>query len=148
MDATIQSNNDSKTLEEIQNYNYLVLSIYFYLKHNNYNLTAEKLFNEANLKGIFTFPQEVNEGTSLYEKLIKKFIQYFYYNLYFNSEPPDDTISDFWNNFWEIFAKKMKNGNKYNSLIDSYIEKEKNSLILTCKILFIIIIDKGYNDSQ
>ena len=148
MDTTNQSNNDSKTLEEIQNYNYLVLSIYFYLKHNNYNLTAEKLFNEANLKGIFTFPLEVNEGTSLYEKLIKKFIQYFYYNTYFNSEPPDDTISDFWNNFWEIFAKIMKNGNKYNSLIDNYIEKEKNSLILTCKILFIIIIDKGYNDSH
>ena len=148
MDTTNQSNNESKTLEEIQNYNYLLLSIYFYLKHNNYNITAEKLFNEANLKGIFTFPQEVNEGTSLYEKLIKKFIQYFYYNTYFNSEPPDDTISDFWNNFWEIFAKKMKNGNKYNSLIDNYIEKEKNSLILTCKILFIKIIDKGYNDSH
>ena len=79
---------------------------------------------------------------------LKKFVQYFYYNSYFNSEPPDDSTSDFWNYFWEIFAKKMKNGNKYNSLIDNYIEKEKNSLILTCKILFIIIIDKGYNDSQ
>ena len=77
MDTTNQSNNDSKTLEEIQNYNYLVLSIYFYLKHNNYNLTAEKLFNEANLKGIFTFPQEVNEGTSLYEKLIKNLFNIF-----------------------------------------------------------------------
>ena len=137
MDTTNQSNNESKTLEEIQNYNYLLLSIYFYLKHNNYNITAEKLFNEASLKGIFTFPQEVKEGTSQYEKLIKKFVQYFYYNSYFYSEPPDDSTSDFWNYFWEIFAKKMKNGNKYNSLIDNYIEKEKDSLILTCKIFLL-----------
>ena len=132
-----QSKGEIRSFEETQSYNYLLLSIYFYLKHNNYNITAEKLFNEASLKGIFTFPQEVKEGTSQYEKLIKKFVQYFYYNSYFNSEPPDDSTSDFWNYFWEIFAKKMKNGNKYNSLIDNYIEKEKDSLILTCKIFLL-----------
>ena len=133
------SNVENRSFEETQNYNYLLLSIYFYLKHNNYNTTAENLFNESDLKNIFKFPQEVKEGTNPSDRLIKKFIQHFYYNSYFNSEQPDDTTADFWNQFWEIFAKKMKNGNQFNSPIDNYIEKEKNSLILTCKIYFFNI---------
>ena len=134
-----QSKGETRSFEETQNYNYLLLSIYFYLKHNNYNTTAENLFNESNLKNIFKFPQEVKEGTNPSDRLIKKFIQHFYYNSYFNSDQPDDTTADFWNQFWEIFAKKMKNGHQYNSPIDNYIEKEKNSLILTCKIYFFNI---------
>ena len=140
------SNVENRSFEETQNYNYLLLSIYFYLKHNNFNATAEKLFNEANLKNIFIFPQEVKDGITTSDKLIKKFIQHFYYNSYFSMEQPDDTTAEFWNQFWEIFAKKMKNGYQFNSPIDNYIEKEKDTLILTCKIFFIIIIDKG-NDN-
>ena len=134
-----QSKGETRSFEETQNYNYLLLSIYFYLKHNNYNTTAENLFNESNLKNIFKFPQEVKEGISPSEKLIKKFIQHFYYNSYFNSDQPDDTTADFWNQFWEIFAKKMKNGNQFISPIDNYIEKEKDTLILTCKYYFFNI---------
>ena len=134
-----QSKGEIRSFEETQNYNYLLLSIYFYLKHNNYNTTAENLFNESNLKNIFKFPQEVKEGTNPSDRLIKKFIQHFYYNSYFNSEQPDDTTADFWNQFWEIFAKKMKNGNQFISPIDNYIEKEKDTLILTCKNIFYLI---------
>ena len=134
-----QSKGEIRSFEETQNYNYLLLSIYFYLKHNNYNTTAENLFNESDLKNIFKFPQEVKEGTNPSDRLIKKFIQHFYYNSYFNSEQPDDTTADFWNQFWEIFAKKMKNGNQFISPIDNYIEKEKDTLILTCKNIFYFI---------
>ena len=134
-----QSKGETRSFEETQNYNYLLLSIYFYLKHNNYNTTAENLFNESDLKNIFKFPQEVKEGTNPSDRLIKKFIQHFYYNSYFSSEQPDDTTADFWNQFWEIFAKKMKNGHQYNSPIDNYIEKEKDTLILTCKYYFFNI---------
>ena len=134
-----QSKGEIRSFEETQNYNYLLLSIYFYLKHNNYNTTAENLFNESDLKNIFKFPQEVKEGTNPSDRLIKKFIQHFYYNSYFNSEQPDDTTADFWNQFWEIFAKKMKNGNQFISPIDNYIEKEKDTLILTCKNIFYLI---------
>ena len=132
-----QSKGEIRSFEETQSYNYLLLSIYFYLKHNNYNTTAENLFNESDLKNIFKFPQEVKEGTNPSDRLIKKFIQHFYYNSYFNSDQPDDTTADFWNQFWEIFAKKMKNGNQFISPIDNYIEKEKDTLILTCKNIFI-----------
>ena len=134
-----QSKGEIRSFEETQSYNYLLLSIYFYLKHNNYNTTAENLFNESDLKNIFKFPQEVKEGTNPSDRLIKKFIQHFYYNSYFNSEQPDDTTADFWNQFWEIFAKKMKNGNQFISPIDNYIEKEKDTLILTCKNIFYLI---------
>ena len=134
-----QSKGEIRSFEETQNYNYLLLSIYFYLKHNNYNTTAENLFNESDLKNIFKFPQEVKEGTNPSDRLIKKFIQHFYYNSYFNSDQPDDTTADFWNQFWEIFAKKMKNGNQFISPIDNYIEKEKDTLILTCKNIFYLI---------
>ena len=134
-----QSKGEIRSFEETQSYNYLLLSIYFYLKHNNYNTTAENLFNESDLKNIFKFPQEVKEGTNPSDRLIKKFIQHFYYNSYFNSDQPDDTTADFWNQFWEIFAKKMKNGNQFISPIDNYIEKEKDTLILTCKNIFYFI---------
>ena len=134
-----QSKGEIRSFEETQSYNYLLLSIYFYLKHNNYNTTAENLFNESDLKNIFKFPQEVKEGTNPSDRLIKKFIQHFYYNSYFNSDQPDDTTADFWNQFWEIFAKKMKNGNQFISPIDNYIEKEKDTLILTCKNIFYLI---------
>ena len=110
-----QSKGEIRSFEETQNYNYLLLSIYFYLKHNNYNTTAENLFNESDLKNIFKFPQEVKEGTNPSDRLIKKFIQHFYYNSYFNSEQPDDTTADFWNQF------------------------EKDTLILTCKNIFYLI---------
>ena len=134
-----QSKGEIRSFEETQSYNYLLLSIYFYLKHNNYNTTAENLFNESDLKNIFKFPQEVKEGTNPSDRLIKKFIQHFYYNSYFSMEQPDDTTAEFWNQFWEIFAKKMKNGNQFISPIDNYIEKEKDTLILTCKYYFFNI---------
>ena len=105
-----------------------IIIIFYYqynLKHNNYNITSEKLFNEANVNFIFNFPQDVKDEQNESEELFKRFFQYFYYNSYFNSDPPNDTTADFWNYFWEIFSKKMKNGNQYNSLIDDYIEKQK-----------------------
>lgn len=126
-----------RTPEETEYYNYLLLSIYFYLKHNNYNTTAESLFNEGNLGNIFKFPQEVEEGSNEAEKLQKKFIQHFYYNSYFKSQDTFDIISDFWGQFWEIFANKIKESNQTISPIDKLINQDK--MRMTCKNIFYII---------
>lgn len=114
-----------------ENYYFLLLSIYFYLKHNNYHSTAEILFNETNLGKMFQFPQEVGEPQNELEKLKKKFINYFYYNTYFQQSDTCDFLSDFWNQFWEIFVTKIKQSNQSNSVMDKYLSNCK--LTLTCK---------------
>lgn len=128
-----------RTPQENEFYNYLLLSIYFYLKHNNYNLTAENLFNEGNLGSVFKFPQEVQEGTNENEILQKKFIQHFYYNSFFKSQDSFDLVSDFWNQFWEIFAIKIKQNNQTISPMDKYLLQEKGKLKLTCIYFFILL---------
>ena len=62
-----------KTELEKEYYNFLLLSIYFYLKHNNYNISADFLFNEANLNNLFFFPQDISDSSTEEEKLKKKF---------------------------------------------------------------------------
>lgn len=117
-----------------ENYYFLLLSIYFYLKHNNYHTTAENLYNETSLGKIFQFPQELPEPENETEKLNKKFINYFYFNTFFRQADTCDFLSDFWNQFWEIFITKIKQSNQSNSLIDKYLAESK--LTLTCKIFF------------
>ena len=73
---TMDSLTIKKNPQEIENYNYLLLSIYFYLKHNNYNSTADILFSEGNLENIFKFPQDIKEISNESDKLLKNFIQY------------------------------------------------------------------------
>ena len=114
-----------------ENYYFLLLSIYFYLKHNNYHTTAEVLFNEVSLGKVFQFPQEVPEPQNEVEKLKKKFINYFYYNTFFQQSDTSDFLSDFWNQFWEIFVTKIKQSNQTNSVMDKYLSEHK--MTLTCK---------------
>ncbi len=114
-----------------ENYYFLLLSIYFYLKHNNYHTTAEALFNEVNLGKVFQFPQEVPEPQNEVDKLKKKFINYFYYNTFFQQSDTCDFLSDFWNQFWEIFVTKIKQSNQTNSVMDKYLPEHK--VTLTCK---------------
>ena len=128
---TMDSITIKKNPQEIENYNYLLLSIYFYLKHNNYNSTADILFSEGNLENIFKFPQDIKEISNEKEKLIKNFIQYFYYNSYFKFQNSFDIFGDFWEQFWVIFSNKIKQGNKAISQIDNIINQEKNNLKLT-----------------
>jgi hypothetical protein len=113
-----------------ENYYFLLLSIYFYLKHNNYHTTAEILFNETNLGKVFQFPQEIGEPQNEKDKLNKKFINYFYYNTFFQQSDTSDFLSDFWNQFWEIFVTKIKQSNQSNSVMDKYLSNSK--LTLTC----------------
>ncbi len=117
-----------------ENYYFLLLSIYFYLKHNNYHSTAETLFNEINLGKIFQFPQEIGDPKNDSEKLKKKFINYFYYNTFFQQSDTSDFLSDFWNQFWEIFVTKIKHSNQTNSVMDQYLSNSK--IQLTCKNFF------------
>jgi hypothetical protein len=114
-----------------ENYYFLLLSIYFYLKHNNYHTTAEMLFNEVNLGKVFQFPQEVPEPQTDIEKIKKKFINYFYYNTFFQQSDTSDFLSDFWNQFWEIFVTKIKQSNQTNSVLEKYLAEHK--MTLTCK---------------
>ena len=109
---TMDSITIKKNPQEIENYNYLLLSIYFYLKHNNYNSTADILFSEGNLENIFKFPQDIKEISNEKEKLIKNFIQYFYYNSYFKFQNSFDIFGDFWEQFWVIFSNKLNKETK------------------------------------
>jgi hypothetical protein len=123
-----------------ENYYFLLLSIYFYLKHNNYHTTAEIFFNEVNLGKVFQFPQEIPEPQSETEKIKKKFINYFYYNTFFQQSDTSDFLSDFWNQFWDIFVTKIKQSNQTNSVMEKYLSEHK--MTLTCKN--VKIINKNY----
>lgn len=68
------SNNINKNNES---YNFLLLSLYFYLKKNNFNETSEKLFQECKLDSIFKFPQNLKSPKSDKEKLTNEFIEFF-----------------------------------------------------------------------
>ena len=115
-------------------YQFLLLSIYFYLKHNDYNVSADYLFKEANLNNIFYFPQDVSEGSNEEEKLKKKFINYFYANSFFHlNQDKFDIFAEFWSQFWAIFAEKIKYSNTAVSPMQDYISKEGNNMKLTCK---------------
>ena len=118
----------TKSPEELQNYNFLLLTIYFYLKHNNYNIAAECLFNESNLANIFKFPQEISDTNNEKEKLLKNFLKSFYYNNYFANCQNFDLLSNFWEIFWNNFSNKIKTGNKAISIIDKYLINEKKTL--------------------
>lgn len=117
-------------------YNILVLSIYFYLKHNNYNQTADQLFNESNLAEIFNFPNNSidNDRTNEEEKLKKKLINSFYYNSYFKANGSFDLLSYFWADFWNIFASKIKGPRPLVSPIDKYLLQEQGKMKLTYNV--------------
>ena len=117
-----------KSPEELQNYNFLLLTIYFYLKHNQFNLTADTLFNESNLANIFKFPQEVSDTNNEKEKLLKNFLKSFYYNNFFANSQNFDLLSDFWENFWKKFSYIIKTGNKAVSIIDKFLINENKKL--------------------
>jgi hypothetical protein len=113
-----------------ESYYFLLLTIYFYLKHNNYHSTAEILFTESNLGRIFTFPQDVFEGTTDIDQMKKKFIHYFYYNTYFQQSGEKkgnsvDFLSEFWNQFWDIFVDKIRQSNNTQPAMDEYLKLNK-----------------------
>ena len=115
---------NSDNIKESDSYNFLLLSLYYYLKKNNYNQTAQKLFQEGKLDSIFKFPQDLRQPSNEKEKMQNKFIEYFYMNSFNN--PNCDFLGDFWAQFWRIFGNKMKNN---NNKIETLFEKEKNNII-------------------
>ena len=114
---------NSENIKENDPYNFLLLSLYFYLKKNNYNQTAQKLFQEGKLDSIFKFPQELKSPINEKEKMQNEFINFFYRNSFNN--PNLDFLGDFWAQFWAIFANKMMNNNKVEALFD----KEQKNII-------------------
>lgn len=117
------SNNSNKNNDS---YNFLLLSLYFYLKKNNFNETSEKLFQECKLGSIFKFPKNLKAPKSDKEKLTNQFIEFFYSNS-FKNDSNFDLLSNFWDKFWVIFANKMKMGNNLN--IETLFEKEKKNIL-------------------
>jgi hypothetical protein len=112
-----KKNNDS--------YNFLLLSLYFYLKKNNFNETSEKIFQECKLDSIFKLPHNLQKPKNEKERLTNQFIEYFYSNS-FNNNTNFDLLGDFWNQFWRIFANKMNMGNNLN--IETLYEKEEKNI--------------------
>jgi len=108
-----------------ESYNFLLLSLYFYFKKNNFNETAEKIFQECKLDSIFKFPQNLKAPTNEKEKIMNEFIEFFYSNSFKNDSNPD-ILSDFWNQFWKIFANKMNMTNNLN--IETLYEKEEKNI--------------------
>ena len=109
------------------------MSIYFYLKHNNHNQTADILLKESELEKIFLFPNEFNKDSkNESEQLKKKFIEYFYFNSFIKENPENSNIlSEFWSQFWEIFVNKIKQSNKTTSVMTDFLSN--NKMKLSCK---------------
>ena len=116
---------ENKTKMNSDSYNFLLLSLYFYLKKNNFNETSEKLFQECKLDSIFKFPQNLKSPKTEKEKLTNEFIEFFYSNS-FKNDSNFDLLGDFWNQFWKIFANKMNMGNNLN--IETLFEKEEKNI--------------------
>ena len=114
---------NSENIKENDPFNFLLLSLYYYLKKNNYNQTAQKLFQEGKLDSIFKFPQDLKNPLNEKEKMQNEFINFFYKNSFNN--PNFDFLGDFWSQFWAIFANKMMNNNKVETLFD---KEQKNIL--------------------
>ena len=114
---------NSENITESEPYNFLLLSFYYYLKKHNYNQTAQKLFQEGKLDSIFNFPQDLKPPTNEKEKMQNEFIEFFYKNSFEN--PNFDFLGDFWGQFWSIFANKMINNNKIETLFN---KEQKNIL--------------------
>ena len=113
----------SESIKESDSYNFLLLSLYYYFKKNNYNQTAQKLFQEGILDSIFKFPQDLKPPTNEKEKMQNEFIEFFYKNSFNNQN--FDFLGDFWNKFWAIFADKMMNNSKPELLFN----KEQKNII-------------------
>lgn len=121
------NNLQNKYSNDMDSYNFLILSLYFYLNRNDYKDTSNTLFNECKLNTIFKFPQELKPAKNEKEKMINEFIEFFYQNSFFDKDSNFDLLGDFWNNFWGIFANKMHNGNSGSN--ETLFEKEKNNLM-------------------
>jgi len=113
----------SESIKESDSYNFLLLSLYYYFKKNNYNQTAQKLFQEGKLDSIFKFPQDLKPPSNEKEKMQNEFIEFFYKNSFNNQN--FDFLGDFWNKFWAIFADKMMNNSKPELLFN----KEQKNII-------------------
>jgi len=139
-------NNPIQNKQFDENQYFLLLSIYFYLKHNNHHVTAETLFEECKLGQVFVFPQNIVDEKTEIDKLKKKFLSFFYFNTYFSraqKNENNDFLAEFWNQFWEIFVIKIKQVNPNISRIDSYLLSETQpKLTYNTEVLHRNIYDK------
>ena len=110
-------------IRESDPYNFLLLSLYYYLKKHNYDQTAQKLFQEGKLDSIFKFPHDLKPPSNEKEKMQNEFIEFFYNNSFNN--PNFDFLGDFWSQFWSIFANKMIN----NAKIETLFNKEQKNIM-------------------
>lgn len=117
----------SKYPNDMESYNFLILSLYFYLQRNEFKETSESLFHECKLDSIFKFPQDFKEEPKTEkEKMIKDFIEFFYSNSFFEKNSNFDLLGDFWNSFWGIFANKMHTANQMNN--ELIFDKERGNI--------------------
>ena len=95
-----------------------MLSMYFYLKQNNYHKTAESLYSELKLDKVFDFPDLKQNDEAL--SISEEFKRTFFSSLISrqddeNSDKTDDNyqisfLNQNWNLFWNFFINKIDNG--------------------------------------
>ena len=136
------------------NYNFLLLSIYYYLKNSGHFQTAEIFYKETGLDKMFDFKEnsgklpelktadnfaeslkadvesEAKKGKNeeeITEKMRSKFEEFLINNTYI--QPPDNVcfLSTFWLKFWISFANEMQKTNNKETV--SIFDKEKGSII-------------------
>ena len=121
---------------------FLLLSLYFYLKNNCYDNTADILFEEANLSQIFKIPKGMNycKNSPKDIKVLKDlFVNYFYKKSFFNYKGEGDIISEYWNDFYQKFSDNYKYNNlevspfKNKELIVKYLKMFYNSNLYNYK---------------
>lgn len=129
-----------------------MLSIYFFLKSNNYDKTAETLYKELNFDKIFSFPDSNNSKISISNNMEEAFNMHFFQNILLNyvkneheeankqgennnnmnTNCTNSFLSDYWKQFWNLFCRKIENSNSFISPLDEFL---KNSdVVLTYNI--------------
>lgn len=110
-----------------QNNLFLLLTCYFYLKQNNYHVTAETLFKESSLSQIFEIPNEQNPLMDP-DEVKNDYIKFFYYNTFIKKSSNElgslanEFLGTFWSSFWEIFVNKIKQNNHGKTKMDCLLE--------------------------
>jgi hypothetical protein len=118
---------------------FLILAIYFYLKNNGHQTSADILFKEADLGAVFEFPKDfenihyvsdnANTGgkTTEYEIVRRKFVNGFFMNTFYK-EKNADLLSQYWEQFWEIFLEKINEDKTQRSNLDDYLDNVQKTL--------------------
>jgi hypothetical protein len=126
----------------IKNTNMLMLALYFFLKNNSYDKTAEVMYNEMNFDKVYEFPS-METNNIIKPSIDEAFRQYFFKNVLLKSELERSSntnssndegnkcqsyLAENWNKFWTLFCRKIENSTSHISPLDEFLEKSEKKL--------------------